>query len=386
MLMMETTVTLEIQKIVAGGEGLAFLDGRVVFIPYVAPGEQVKAIISQKSRDWLRATPIEVLKASQYRVSPPCSLYGICGGCDLQHISYDQQLAVKTSIVKDSFKRIGKIDIDTMTVVPSAPISYRNRIQLHRSPCNKIGYKQLSSSNIVEISTCPIAVEPIRSWIESSVKEFPDSSKRQPIDTKDRFIVFSPGQKNDRIYIEGIDSELCVKVLERDIVFNIDGFFQSNLLLFNDMITTATSNLSGSNAADLYCGVGPFASCLSDSFDKVVCVEQSSQAIRYAKTNVGERGDFYALSVEDWTKTQAATNKYDAVICDPPRSGLEQQVRSWMIQSRPNIISYVSCNPVTCARDVGDFVRSGYSISQIHLFDFYPQTSHIELCVRLMLE
>ena len=142
----------------------------------------------------------------------------------------------------------------------------------------------------------------------------------------------------------------------------------------------------GDRAADLYCGVGLFGRFLSSSFRSLTCVEQNPHALELAKVNAaGESNEYFALPVEDWVRGNSARRAFDLVLVDPPRTGLAAPVREWLARAKPPVIVYVSCDPVTLARDSGELVKAGYELQILKAFDFYPQTSHVECNARFVL-
>jgi 23S rRNA (uracil1939-C5)-methyltransferase len=378
------TVRLRIEKLAAGGEGLAFLDGRAIFVPFALPGETVKALISEEKRDFAKAELVEVVEPSRHRIVPPCPVYGDCGGCNLQHLSYPRQVEEKALIVAEAFRRTARTDSGEVAAVPSLPFAYRNRMQFHFTPEGRIGFMRRASSTIVEAPTCPVALRPIQDWIEDRVGSSRGRDElRQYILGKDRFLVFGYG---DEVWIEGEHGVVEVRVAGEPIRFHVRGFFQSNLYLLDYFIPDALAGLSGDLAADLYCGVGLFGRFLAKSFRKLVCVEQDPFALELAASNVPGGGhDFKALLLEDWIRSDAAKAHFDCVLLDPPRTGLSPEVRSWLVKKRVPAIVYVSCDPVTLARDVGELVRGGYALAGVKAFDFFPQTSHVECHARLVL-
>jgi 23S rRNA (uracil1939-C5)-methyltransferase len=177
-----------------------------------------------------------------------------------------------------------------------------------------------------------------------------------------------------------------VRVASRPIRFRLRGFFQSNLSLLDAFVREATGGLSGERAADLYCGVGLFGSFLASSFRSVVCVEENAEALELAKLNVPGKGhEFFPMAVEEWTRSESARGPFDLVLVDPPRTGLSPAVREWLSRSKPASIVYLSCDPVTLARDSRGLLGSGYDLQAIAAFDFYPQTSHVECHARFAL-
>ena len=161
-----TAVKLRIEKLVAGGDGLAFLDGKAVFVPFALPGETVLATIRSGKKDYAQAALVEVLEPSRHRVEPPCPIYGQCGGCNLQHLSYSRQVEEKALIVAEAFARTAGVETGEIAAVPSLPFSYRNRMQLHFTKDRRLGFMKRASSDVVEAPSCLIALRPIQDWIE----------------------------------------------------------------------------------------------------------------------------------------------------------------------------------------------------------------------------
>jgi 23S rRNA (uracil1939-C5)-methyltransferase len=377
-------VRLQIEKLVAGGEGLAFHEGRAVFVPLALPGETVTASISREKRDFAHADLVDLLEPSPQRVSAPCAVYGECGGCNLMHLAYPAQVEAKAAIVAEAFRRTARLDVGEVPVLPSLPFAYRNRMQLHFDSEGHIGLMRRSSSSVVEIPTCPISLKPIQTWIEERVGGSGGLERLRPfIMGKDRFIAFGYG---DEVWLEGERGVVEVSVAGRPIRFHIKGFFQSNLHLLDHFVPDALAGLSGESVADLYSGVGLFGAFLAASFGKVTCVEHNPFALELAEANVAGAGhSFRAVPVEDWVRSDAARAAFDCVVVDPPRTGLSAPVRDWLARKGVPTIVYASCDPVTLARDAGELVRAGYSLQGVKAFDFYPQTSHVECHARFVL-
>ncbi len=146
-----------IQKLVAGGEGLGFLDGKAVFVPGTIPGETVRVRLTQRHRDFDRASVVEVIAASPNRQDPPCRLAGICGGCDWLHIRREEQLAQKLEIVREAFRRVGRFTWEDISVHAGASLGYRNRVQMHRDTNGRLGFMGAASRDVVPVQTCPVS-------------------------------------------------------------------------------------------------------------------------------------------------------------------------------------------------------------------------------------
>ena len=369
-----TRVEFVIEKLVAGGEGLGLVDGKAVFVPGALPGEKVRVRLTERRKDFDRASLLDVIEASPSRQPPPCVLAGVCGGCDWLHIRYEEQLLQKASIVRESFRRVGRFPWDEITIHSGPSLGYRNRVQIHRDAAGKLGFMAAGSQRIVPVTTCPISDPAInRVFAEPGVA---------PSDLT-RFTVWGQGES---LAIEGVDDErdLRVSVQGREIVFSVGCFFQSNLSILSQVVPFVTHGLTGEAAADLYCGVGLFGAFLAERFSRMTFVESSSLGLSYARRNVpGPSSDFYPMSVEQWIESGAAKGAFDAVVVDPPRVGLSPDVRQWLSRTKPSHLVYVSCNPVTLARDLGELTRAGFAITEVGLFDFFPQTSHVETVAKL---
>jgi 23S rRNA (uracil1939-C5)-methyltransferase len=371
------TAEILIEKLVAGGDGLGFLNGKAVFVPGVLPGETVKVRLSQHRRDFARGAVIEVAHRSPHRQAPPCGLAGICGGCDWLHIRYKEQLAQKAAIVREAFRRVGHFSWETISVHAGPELGYRNRVQMHRDHAGRLGFMAGGGRAVVPVAVCPVSVPGINGVFARPA--------RAPSD-RDRFTVWGEG---DAAAIEGIDDrrDIVARVDGKDILFSVGCFFQSNLAVLSKLVSFAIAGLSGGAAADLYCGVGLFGAFLAESFAAVTAVESSSLSMSYARRNiVGSANDFFPVSVEQWIEAGAPGGPFGAVVVDPPRAGLAPEVRGWLLRAKPTRLVYVSCNPVTLARDLGELAGGGFALAEVGLFDFFPHTSHVETVARLRYE
>lgn len=381
-------VELSIVKLAAGGDGIGFVDGISCFVPLSAPGDRLVATIVEVKKGYIRAEISELLEPSSGREAPACPLYGSCGGCSLMHLAYEAQLDAKAAIVREAFRRVGGLEaFPEPAVVASKPFAYRNRMQFHFGPGGLSGLARRSSRDILPLRSCPIAVDPLSSWLATG-----GATARAELSAglagAERFIAFSPWTtegSDSAVYLQGRDGELGVSVAGKAFLFHVAGFFQSNLSLLPELVREATSVAAGERAADLYSGVGLFGAFLKERFSRLVCVEQDARAVGYACRNVGAGADFSASAMEDWTKSPQARQAFDHVLVDPPRTGLAPSVRDWLARAKPPTIGYVSCDPVSLARDAGALSGAGYDVASITLYDFYPQTPHVESYARLAL-
>jgi 23S rRNA (uracil1939-C5)-methyltransferase len=385
---MADRMILDVEKLAAGGDGIAFFDEQAIFIPFSIPGEKVSCEIIKRSRDFCRAKILDIIEPSPFRVKPSCPIFGLCGGCSLQHIEYSHQLDFKTAAAKESFRRIAKLDSAIIDSRGGSAYGYRNRIQIHFTKDHGLGYMEAESVSSLRAEGCPIAVPVIDAWLRAqNRKAKPDKELMARIGQRDRFVVFG---QDDRLYVEGVDAKAKAIVACHDYTFPLKHFFQSNLEMADALVDDAMEGLSGGKAADLYSGAGLFAARLAERFDEVTCVESDAVSLEAARGNLpAGRGRFIATDVEAWTRTSAArarrgeVSTWDCVLADPPRSGLSPATRDWLKSADIGNFIYVSCDHATMARDIGDLVRAGWVLGSLRLYDFYPQTGHIEALARL---
>lgn len=360
-----------VTKLISGGEGLARWQDKALFLAGALPGEEVRFEVTEEKSGFRRGRVVEILTRSPDRRDPGCTHYGQCGGCDFQHLSLAAQGTAKASIVQESFARLGKLTIDRPEVVQGQGWGYRNRLQIHGSPA-AAGFKARASDQRLKIDCCPVA--------DAGFSEV-FSHPGQYFDREGRFLAFSA---QGQLWVEGRQTEAAVQVAGKTIRFPLKGFFQSNLEVLELLLPFALDGLSGDHALDLYCGVGLFGAFLADRFKTVHLVEENALALDLARKNLPPGPHkFHSETLEAWTRRRQVPNVLDAAVVDPPRTGLSAQVVDWLIAKRPKKLVYVSCNPDTMARDCGLLVRAGWSLKALKVFDFYPQTSHIEACARL---
>ena len=370
-----------IEGMAAGGAGIARIEGKTVFIDGGIPGETVLCSITEERHSWSRAELIEVTNAAPERVQPQCRYYGVCGGCNFQHLNYSAQCNTKTAVLRDSFIRIGGIVPPGPQMNPSEPWEYRNRMQFHilrgdnKKQFAPFGLKARKSEGIVPVTDCPIADPGIRELLQNR------TGKALSIPPeKDRFTVYS---RNGLLLNEGGISRGKTQILGKTLTLDAGVFFQSNGAMLEklaaDLRNTATGADQSRPMADLYCGAGTFAAFLADLFPCIILVEESKAALALARENLSSFGqaDFFNRRSEDWAKN-AALGNYGFIVADPPRQGLNPVLTSRLAAEGPPLFAYVSCDPATLARDSKILLQGQYELAELRWYDFYPQTSHIE--------
>jgi 23S rRNA (uracil1939-C5)-methyltransferase len=386
---------VNVEKLVYGGDGLARVDGRVVFAPYVLPAERALVQPEQEKPGLIRARTLQILDPAPQRVAPPCPYFGRCGGCHYQHAPYEYQLTAKRDILAEELRRLGKIEPPAeIGIVSAEPWGYRNRAQLHIAN-GRLGYWEARSHKLCAIDHCPISSPKVNEVIGILNGMLHDP--RWP-----RFIrsleVFTDEQQ---VQLNILETEkpvarrffdwcaetipgLSTGTLDYQGRFRVssNSFFQVNRFLVDRLVETAIEGAEGDTALDLYSGVGLFSLPLARKFREVTAIESGTAAVRDLQFNA-ERN-----AIDNIRARQGTTEEYlskleqapDFILLDPPRSGIGKTVVKRLLELKPSVITIVACDPATLARDLSAL---GYRIDRMTMVDLFPQTYHIETVVRL---
>ncbi len=384
------------------GEGIGSIDGFKIFVPYGTPGQTERVEITTLKRSYAIA---KLLRP----ISGPCPYFGRCGGCQLQHLSYEAQLEAKRQRVADAFTRIAGCDYPVLPCVPSEPWHYRNKIQLPVQG-GEMGLYAAGSHTLVPIEAC---------LIHSEVGERV-FKKIRPVSGL-RYVLIRTATKREEVLVVLVthpeaDVSPIVEVIRNDvrgIVQNINSrtdniilgsdyqtlygedhfieelcglefkvspasFFQVNTLqaenLYRHVVEPADSII------DAYCGVGTLSLLLAQEGRQVLGIEVVEAAIRDARENA-ERNKITNTTFKTGRVESMALPPADLVVLNPPRKGCDPSVLK-AIKDTPRI-TYVSCDPATLARDAAQLLACGYQIKSIQPFDMFPQTAHVETVVKL---
>ena len=392
------------EKTVFGGNTIARIDSKTVFIPFSLPGETLSINIVQHKNDYDNAEIVKIIEPSPHRIIPPCKYYGLCGGCNMMHIAPEYQRELRKQMLYDAYKSNKiepKCEIET---IYGPDYNYRARFQL-----NEGGLSQRSGNNVIQIKECLCAEAPVNQFFtETPVEKRPSgrchifgsekSIQKLIIEKNDDFSnkkvlnnrqVGNKSKKLKNIkenhYFSGTilsqENTVTAVLNGKNIEFDVRGFFQSNLFVFEKVVDLMIKLLpTGENVLDMYSGCGSLSVFLAERFANVVMVEHNRDAVVFAERNMnGKQHVSYGLSGENWVKNCASScPSFDACVIDPPRSGAEKAVIQYLCKSKIPVILYISCNPTTQARDAKSLIEAGYSMERLFLLDFYPNTSHIE--------
>lgn len=405
------------------GDGVGRVNDWVIMVPHTIPGELIKAKVYRNHKTYSQATLTAVIDPSPHRVEAKCPLFGVCGGCQYQHMSIEAQRDWKRQQVVDGLTRIGGLKdaniIVNKTLGTDEIFGYRSKITPHNdSPyppssgeLRAIGFmraqfptiyggvdlEEIDTHRIVDVTHCPIAVPEIN----EKLPEFREEVRRREKERAASIQAGEPQPKRKkrsgygashllRLVEEGVVTDMSKIVTERvgDLQFKFKAteFFQNNPFVLPSLIKHVTAQASANGSMryliDAYCGGGLFALCSSRVFDECSGVEVSPAAVQYAKENA-KLNNIQNCSFLQGTAADIFSGlKYNAdvtcIVIDPPRKGCDNVFLAQLFEFFPKRIVYVSCDPSTQARDAKKIVACGYKILDVTPFDLFPQTRHIE--------
>lgn len=371
----------------AGGEGLARLEGVSLFIPRAAPGDRLRVKIVERRPDYGRAEIVEILEPGPARRPDPFPELSPSGVADLQHLRDDVQPQLKAEAVRETLVRLGGIRLpEPVEVVTGEPWGYRLRTQLHTEadPVTggaRVGYHTRGTNDVIHLTHCPLLVPALDELLATLPTLLGRQAPRR-IDLAagdDGTVTASP-------VIEGLPHG-DVSVTVGDFTYGFDSrcFFQSHRGLLPKLIERTVGDWEGELAVDLYGGVGLFGLPLARRYGQVVAVESDPNAARHARNNARRNKvpnlDVVAQVVESWIAR--LPSRPDRVVVDPPRGGLSAKIRRALVEMLPQRLTYVSCHPATLARDLRQ-LGMAYDIESVVLFDLFPQTGHMETVVQMV--
>jgi 23S rRNA (uracil1939-C5)-methyltransferase len=346
-------VALTVERLAFGGEGIGRLtDGKICFIPWVIPGERVKVSIRATHSSYVEADLREVVEASSDRVRPKCPVFGRCGGCRYQHMSYAKQLAIKSAQVDEVLRRLGGIpDAPVEPIIPSPQeYHYRNRVTVH-SKSGRIGFFSARTHRIVDVKECPIATKYVNAQLGTLRTSHPKDGAH-PLRESLNYHGFR--QVNDAV---------AGRLLE----------------IVEEMARPGSRLL-----VDAYCGAGFFARRLSELYELTIGIEWSADAIRAARETAGPREIYLLGDVKRHLvpALAAAPPERTTLLLDPPEEGVDREVLETIAWKNPARLIYVSCNPATLARDI-KHLGAYYVLRRACPLDMFPQTAEIEVAALL---
>lgn len=428
---------VKIDRLVFQGDGLGRLpDGRAIFVPSTAPGDEIEVRVEEDRRDFVRASAVRILTASPVRTDPPCRYFGTCGGCQWQHVAYPAQLDWKRRILEELLARVGKLDgVPVATpIAPLTPWEYRARAQLKviggARPC--MGFHRRETNRVVDIDHCPLLDPRLNALLHTMRRMKHPSFFSLFHGLREAWVALGTGtgelllslfaRAQDRgalrllfhtlgsvapglqgvVLLEGDPRQAPrvvdwhgARVLHEQVgdahfragatsFFQVSGLAAAGLtsLVLEGAALTGTERI-----LELYSGVGTFSVPLAKRARELVGIEANAGAAADADENLRLNGCLGArivqAQVEQGLPGAASDGTWDAVVLDPPRQGCSRSVLDLLASMRAARLIYVSCDPSTLARDLAALVRAGYRCASLQPIDLFPQTFHLE-CVAVL--
>jgi 23S rRNA (uracil1939-C5)-methyltransferase len=398
-------------------------------VPFTLPGELVEASLLQQKDAFGEASLVQVLSPSEDRVQPACKHFGQCGGCHYQHAAYSAQVRMKVAILQETLGRAGLTTLPTIQTHTGEPWTYRNRTRLRvegRDGVLSVGYNRRGSNEFLAIQECPIlapilwrAAEALLQvaaensaatrWLHGAAEaEFFSSSDEKKLQMtifvrKQQAGLNALCERMHQLMPELVSADASLlppagpqrrarspRQLERwgaeglsyraageDYWVSSGGFFQVNRSLVDELVRIVTAGRQGAIAWDLFAGVGLFSRALAKVFQQVVAVEAAANDLHKSFKGPGKRA-VEATTAEFLRSAVVQRERPDLIVMDPPRAGVGAEVCALLARIAAPEIVYVSCDPVTLARDLKALVAAGYSIVELHMVDMFPQTFHLE--------
>lgn len=431
---------LEVLDYTSEGLGVCKVDGRVIFVKSAVKGDLIDVKIVKMTKNVAFGIIVDVVKPSPNRMKPKCYVAKKCGGCQLWHMSYEEELEFKRKKVEDALTRIGKIDVNITNCIPSDLVErYRNKAQYPFANENGqaiYGFYRNNSHDIVENNNCLIQTEKsneivaeIKAFLnEFSIKAYSEDKHNGLV----RNVYVRTGFKTGEILVTIVSRKnalpkleiLRARLLEKfpkivgillninpektnvilgeetqiihgrdyildelcgnEIKISMKSFYQVNRMSAEKLYEKAIefADFKGTETVlDLYCGVGAITLAVAPKVEKIIGVEVVDEAINNANFNAENNNitnvEFICAESKQFVDKISAEN-IDVIIVDPPRKGLDSETLDSMAEINPKKIVYVSCDPGTLARDIKLFVENGYKVTQSQAFDLFPRTSHVE--------
>ena len=394
---------MKIEKLDYYGRGISRSSGKVYFIENALKDEDVSITLLKEKKKYCEAKLKEISNISKDRTEAKCKYYSICGGCQLMHIKEEKQEEFKKEKVEEILKKFLKYNKDVNDIVFSKNFNYRNKVVLHVKD-NKLGFYKNKTNELIEIDKC-LLLNPVINDLISYLKNY--------IELKDiEKITIKVGNKTNEVmliidgsiaYYQNLLEIVDVLIINEKVMTTKDyitsyignkkyiikrnSFFQVNYDISTRMYNKVKDVIvkeKSKNILDLYCGTGTIGIYISDVVSKITGIEVVSDAIESAninkKINNVENIEFILGKVEDKLDF-ISNNNIDTIIVDPPRSGLHKKVIPTLEKISPKTIIYVSCDPITMARDI-KLLSNNYELVEVTPYDMFPNTYHVEtVCV-----
>lgn len=404
------TMIVKVKKMDHQGRGIAKVNDKTVFIYNALPLELVDIRITKENKRIMEAVVLKYIETSKKRINQICPYYLECGGCDLMHINYNDELEYKENKIRQIIEKFTTLSLQIIKpIVGNSDENYRNKVTFHVD--GKIGYYSKKSFKIIDIDNCFIASKEINNILknlkEINLNNIYEIVIRTSKYTDDKMVVLKINNYiNENEIIDKLKEIVTTIIIYQnkkyktiygkgyindkigDYTFKIspDSFFQVNTaqakVLYDKVLEYLNPDIND-NVLDLYCGTGTIGIYVSKYVKSVKGIEINKYAVIDANYNKKINNvDNISFECLDASKVDKIKDKFDSVIVDPPRSGLDKKTINYLINSQAKKIVYVSCDPVTLARDL-ELLKDYYDVQEITPVDMFSNTYHVE-CVSVL--
>ncbi|KMN18506.1 23S rRNA (uracil(1939)-C(5))-methyltransferase RlmD [Pseudomonas weihenstephanensis] len=414
---------LRIERLANDGRGIAFIEGRTWFVSGALAGEEVEARVLGAHGKVVEARTERVFSASEVRRAAPCAHAGRCGGCSVQHMPHEEQLALKQRMLTEQLSRVAGVEPDEWAAPLTGPeFGYRRRARIAvrwdvRAKHLEVGFRAAGSQDIVAIDHCLVlvqALQPIMTGLPAMLRQLSNPKAlghvelfsgsaiavllrhMAPLNEADMQVLQAFCAAHDaQLWLHGDGDPQPVDAQQRlgyrleqwdlELAYRPGDFVQVNAGVNEAMVAQALTWLApqaDERVLDLFCGLGNFALPLAKQVREVVAVEGVTTMVERAgqnavSNNLHNAAFFQADLSQPLANAQWAKQGFGAVLLDPPRDGAYEAVRALSGLGAKRLV-YVSCNPATLARDTVELMKQGYRLKRAGILDMFPQTAHVE--------
>ncbi|MCG7499074.1 23S rRNA (uracil(1939)-C(5))-methyltransferase RlmD [Vibrio sp. Of7-15] len=410
-----------IERLDHAGAGIGFLDKKLIFVDGVLPGEKAVVQLTEQKKSYAKAKLIKLQSQSNERIEPFCQHYRQCGGCNLQHLSHEGQVAAKEASLAELMNKFAGADLKQAEAIVAGDKGYRRRARFSlmfdkNTKQLKMGFRKKQSKEIVDVRHCPVLVPSLDELLNelyallSQLKAYKDLGHVElveaengrvcllrhlkPLKEQDKTALLNFAQQHDLILYLASSPEHCERVVGDEPYYSMNGaklnfspqnFIQVNKTVNEKMVAQALQWLDvqkDDRVLDLFCGLGNFSLPLAQKASAVVGVEgvdeMVERATENAKQNQLSNAEFYQADLEqDITNQVWAKAKFSKILLDPARAGAAG-VMEYVAELNAQSVVYVSCNPATLARDSQVLLQRGYKLHKLGMLDMFPHTGHLE--------
>jgi tRNA/tmRNA/rRNA uracil-C5-methylase (TrmA/RlmC/RlmD family) len=380
-------IEVKIDTLTNLGVGLGRVNGWVVMVPLALPGERIRASVWRNKANYSDADLVEVLEKAPERIEPRCKLFGKCGGCQYQHMTYEAQLFWKRKHVEELMHRLAKLDVAVEPTYPSPlQFGYRSKITPHYEPTHDgrpmaIGFLGMNTRAVIDVAQCPLASDAINAALPAAREKVQIQARSGTLKRGGTLLLRDTGTCIET----DMSATASTAVGPIKFKFPAGEFFQNNGHILPGLLDYVIAEAAApglESLVDAYCGAGTFSLYAASKFARVAGVEINERSIALARENAAANGIGNCAFLTGNAEAIFAKVDFEAAKCaliiDPPRAGCDKAFLDQLIQFAPARVVYVSCAPDTQARDLQYLAANGFKVERVQPFDLFPQTRHIE--------